>query len=143
MLSPSDDRGTNDASESIGTNKRSEIPEMTVDRLAGLHAQVASMNLRVQSLEMQLFQFRDEVRDEFSGLRRDVVTGDTALRKELREEFAEMALRGCERRHRSSDTAVRGRARKGVGCPAANEMKNRTPRCDRKLPQGRPVCNKN
>src|SRR5438552_3206428 len=70
------------ASDAIA--KRLEIVEMTVEGLAGLPAQVASLDTRVGSLELQFLQFRQEVHGEFSALRTDVRDEFSALRTEIR-----------------------------------------------------------
>jgi hypothetical protein len=65
-----------------------ETLEMTVEGLAGLPAQVASLNGRVASLEVQFLQFREEVRGEFSGVRLEIANGEAAIREEIRVEAA-------------------------------------------------------
>ena len=85
--------------------KRLEIMEMAVQSLAGLPGQVAALDTRVASLELQFLQFREETRSEFSALRTEVREGDQQTRTEMRvlhEEVLErIALLGEGRASRS------------------------------------------
>jgi len=91
--------------------KRLEIMEMAVQSLAGLPGQVAALDTRVASLELQFLQFREETRSEFSALRTEVREGDEQTRAEMRvlhEEVLErIALLGEGRASRSVGRVVR------------------------------------
>jgi hypothetical protein len=53
-------------------SKRLEILEMMVEGLTELPSRVAALDARVESLESHVFQFREEARDEFSAVRREI-----------------------------------------------------------------------
>jgi hypothetical protein len=85
--------GTEEVMPGDATAKRLEALEMTVEGLAGLPAQVASIDLRVQSLELQFFQLRDDVRGEFSALRREMKADSEETRAQMRTLHEEVLAR--------------------------------------------------
>src|SRR6185369_14154520 len=88
-------------------SKRLETLEMTVDGLSGLPAQVAgldgrvaaldsrvtALDARVESLELQFFQFREEVRDEFSVVRKEIKDESEQTRAVMRTLHEEVISR--------------------------------------------------
>jgi predicted nucleic acid-binding OB-fold protein len=56
--------------------RRVETLEETVDSLRDLPARTASLEVRMGAVELQIVQLRGEMRDEFSAIRREMVTKD-------------------------------------------------------------------
>jgi uncharacterized coiled-coil protein SlyX len=75
------------------SDKRLETLEMTVHGLSGLPAQVSALDARVESIEVQLFQFREEVRDEFSAVRKEIKEESEQTRAEMRTLHEEVISR--------------------------------------------------
>lgn len=56
--------------------RRVETLEETVDSLRDLPARTVSLEVRMAAVELQIVQLRGEMRDEFSAIRREMVTKD-------------------------------------------------------------------
>ena len=85
--------------------RRVEHLEETVESLRDLPDRTAKLEARMGAVETQIVQLRTEMRDEFSAIRRDMVTKDdlrdelsrfatkddlNALRNEVREDIADL-----------------------------------------------------
>jgi hypothetical protein len=82
--------------------RRVEDLEETVESLRDLPDRTAKLEARMGAVETQIVQLRTEMRDEFSAIRRDMVTKD-----DLRDELSRFATKD-ELRHELSRFATKG-----------------------------------